>query len=401
MLPAAPRALRNRTVFHPYRQDSDLAYLTGLDERAESACLVLRGGRATLYLEIPDPHRARYDGAATTPEEAVAQSGVDDVRPLDALAGELVEHVRAADAVGFRLGRHARLDLAIIDALEASSRARRGGLVLRAVHDPHGPIGRMRARKEEWELDRVRASARLSAEAHRALMQTARAGESTLALAGRFEAHVRAGGALRTAYLTVVASGEDAVVLHAMPSRAPIERSTLVLVDAGAELDGYASDVTRTWPVDAFTPAQAHLYDGVLAAQEAAIAAVRPGVTLADVHAVACAHLRRTCAELELPATSDEELARWFPHSTSHWIGLDVHDAGPYEIAGEPVPLEEGMVLTVEPGLYVPHDATDAPAALRGVGVRIEDTVIVTARGAEVTSSAAPKSRADLQALRR
>jgi len=380
VLPSAPVSVRNRTVQHPYRQDSDLLYLTGID-RPET-CLVIRAdGTSVLYAREPDARRAIWYGAEPSLTDLGAAAGVDDVRPATTLAADLLAHVRMGDALAYRLGR--ALDAEIVATLERASAGARTARTLLPIHDPHGPIGLLRARKDAGEIERMRASARLAATAHARLHAEARPGDTGLALAGRFEALAREGGAVRMAYDTIAARAEEATTLHATPTRVPLREGDLVLVDAGCELDDYASDITRTWPVSGeTTPAQASILGGVVAAQRAAIAEVAPGKTLRDVHARACEILSETCARLGLAG----DLDRWYPHMTSHWIGLDVHDAGPYEIDGEPVRLEEGMVFTVEPGLYVPIDS-DAPEALRGIGVRIEDTMLVTSTGAEILSA--------------
>ncbi len=393
VLPAARATVRNRTVHHPHRQDSDFLYLTGID--APDACLVLRAdGASVLYAPAPDTERERWDGPMQTHADAAAASAIDDVRELARLDGDLLDHVRAGSAVGYRLGKQAALDARMLAALDGVARGRRSGLVLPSVHDPHGPIAMLRIAKDADEVARIRASATLSASAHVDLMESAREGDSGLALAARFEWKTRAGGAARMAYNPIVARGEEAVHLHGSPTRTPVRAGELVLVDAGCELDGYASDVTRTWPVKGgFEPAQAALYDAVLEAQLAGIEAVKVGATLRSIHEAAKAVLGAAATRLGLPG----ELSRWFPHGTGHWLGLDVHDPGPID----DTPLAVGMVFTVEPGLYVPKDASDAPAELRGIGIRIEDTVVVTERGAEVLSAAAPKARDEIERQRR
>jgi Xaa-Pro aminopeptidase len=397
VLPSGRQSMRNATVGNPFRHDADYFYLTGLDE--PDGCLVMRPDREpVLYVPEPSPEHARWVGRQTTLSQAAAQSGLADVRPAAMLAGELADHAAAGEVLGFRLGEDPALDARVLECLLDASRSRRTGRVRKTVSDPHGPIGRLRAVKDPGELAAMRAAARLSTEAHVHLLRSARAGESGAALAARLEGACRAAGAVRMAYNTIVARGAEACCLHASPSHAAIGAGELVLVDAGCELAGYACDLTRTWPAEArFSDAQAALYDAVLDAQRAALAAVRPGATLRAVHDAALDVLRSRCGRLGLAG----DVARWFPHDTSHWIGLDVHDAGPYLAAdGQPVTLVPGMTFTVEPGLYVDPDDRDAPAALRGVGVRIEDTVAVTADGVEVLTAAAPKTRAELEAQR-
>jgi Xaa-Pro aminopeptidase len=386
LLPAAARVPRLPTTTHPYAPDANLVYLTGHAE--PGAMLVLRpGGDAILYAPEPDPKHIRWSGPMAALATIAQRAGLDDVRPASRFDDDLAEHLRAGAVVGHRLGIHPMLDARVIDTLHRVS-TRHDGKSLRPIHDPRGPLGRLRLRKDEGELALLRASAVLTTEAHRRLRESARAGDTGLALAGRFEATCREGGAERMAYETIVARGEEATCLHARPTRTPIRAGELVLVDAGAELDGYACDVTRTWPMGGFDDGRAALYDAVLDAQRAALGAIRPGTTLDAIHDVAKSSLAEGLGGLGLPVDVD----RFFPHGTSHWLGLDVHDAGStVESDGAPVLLEPGMVFTVEPGLYIDAEASDVPPALRGTGVRIEDTVAVTTDGVEILTATMPK----------
>lgn len=395
LVPAAARVPRLPTTEHTYCPDANLFYLTGHD--AAGATLVLRpDAEPILYAPEPDPRFIRWVAPMRSLAEIAERSGIADVRSATLFDAELAEHLRAGETIGHRLGVHPRLDARVIELLHSVS-TRREGRVLRPIHDPRGPLGHLRLRKDAGELERLRAAATLSAEAHRRLFESARAGDTGLSLAGRFEAWCREGGAERTAYDTIVARSEEATCLHARPTRTPIRDGELVLVDAGAELDAYACDVTRTWAVGAFDALRARLYDAVLDAQRAAISAVRPGFTLDAIHDVAKERLAAGLDQLGLPV----DLDRFFPHGTSHWLGLDVHDAGATVARdGSAIPLEPGMVFTVEPGLYIDADATDVPAELRGTGIRIEDTVAVTTDGVEVLTAAMPKDRESLDALR-
>lgn len=394
VLPSTPRTQRIPGIDAPYFPEANLRYLTGHAE--PGATLVVRpGGAATLYAPEPDAALARWWDATSTLTEIGARAGVDDVRPASQLEGELADHLRAAAIVGHRLGIDARLDARIVDALHAIA-SRRDGRALRPIHDPRGPIGRLRLRKDSGERAALRAAATLTVAAHRALVETARIGDTGLGLVGRFEARCHEGGARRTAYASIVARGAEATCLHPTPTTTPLGAEDLVLVDAGAEIDGYACDVSRTWPVGAFDAPRAALYDVVLDAQRAALDAVRPGATLDAIHARAKEHLADGLERLGAPRTID----LFFPHGTSHWLGLEVHDGAAYDDDGSPVTLEEGMVFTVEPGLYIDADCGDVRPELRGVGVRIEDTVAVTATGVEVLTEAMPKDRAALEAMR-
>jgi len=380
-----------------------LRYLTGISRAAAIEAVLWLGsdGREVLYLPTPDPHRIKWDGPMLTAEQATALSGIADIRPTDQLTVELPELLRGVRALGYRLG--GRLDDVVLQALERASRiaaaGHRSSRVAASLHDPRGPIGRLRVIKDGAEQEALREAATLTAAAHLQLMKTAIPGETGRGLRGRFEATLAAGGAEAVAYESIVAVGTEATCLHARPTSATLAADAAVLVDAGAQVGGYASDLTRSWPVGArFSPSHATLYDIVLEAQLAALARCRSGATLASVHAAAMAVLEEGQTKLGLPGP----VGRWAPHHTSHWIGLDVHDAGPYEDdLGEATTLAPGMVFTVEPGLYADADADDAPESLRGLGVRIEDVVLIAADGsAEVLTAAAPKDRDAIEALR-
>jgi Xaa-Pro aminopeptidase len=265
----------------------------------------------------------------------------------------------------------------------------------------------MRLHKAPDEVERMRQAIDIACEAHRAAMRAARPGMVEYELEALVDGTFRRRGAAGPAYPSIVASGPNATVLHYTDNDRVLGEDELLLLDAGAERAGYCADVTRTFPTgQRWDGAHRDLYDAVLAAQLAAIATVRPGVTLDDVHRTALRVLVEALIVHGLVAGSvDEALERelykrYYMHRTSHWLGRDVHDVGRYAIDGTPRPLEPGMVLTVEPGLYVPVDAPDVPAAFRGIGIRIEDDVLVTEGGHEVLSAAAPKLPAEIEALR-
>ncbi|MGZ3449814.1 MAG: aminopeptidase P family protein [Polyangiales bacterium] len=393
VIPSSPRVQHVPGIDAPHRADANLRYLTGHAE--PDATLGLRpGGEAILYVPEPDATHARWWGATSSLEDAAVRAGLDDVRPASKLSDELAEHLRVGEVIGHRLGVHPRLDAQVIDALHGLS-SRRDGRALRPIHDPRGPLGGLRLRKDEEELACLRGAAALTVAAHRLLVETARPGDTELALAGRFEARCRAGGAVHMAYDTIVARGAHATCLHARPTPVPLADGDAVLVDAGAQLDAYACDLTRTWPIGRFDGPRAALYDVVLETQRAALDAVRPGTTLDAIHTLAKERLGEGLARLGVSGRVEQ----YFPHGTSHWLGLEVHDASAYDEGGAPVVLEPHMVFTVEPGIYIDADDEAAPPALRGFGVRIEDTVAVTANGVEVLTLAMPKDREALEAL--
>lgn len=387
VLPAPEAALRNADVHHPWRQSSELLYLTGVSEE-HSALVLAADGEATLYLPEPDADRARWAGPRVAFDDAAAQSGIDDVRPIGQLGEDLPELLRGSESVGYTLG--GPLDELLLAGLE---RVRKRGEALRSVHDPRSELGELRLVKDATERDALRRAAAVTVAGHLELLRSAQVGDTSLGLQGRLDAVCLGLGADRMAYPTIVAPGARATCLHARADHTALAAGGWVLVDAGAEVGGYACDLTRTWPVDGATAEQVAVYELVRAAQRAAIDAVAPGGTLGDVRAAARRVLAAGLAGVGLP----EPLSRWLPHRVSHWIGLDVHDAGLYEVDGVERVLEEGMAFTVEPGLYVDADAGDVPEGLRGLGIRIEDVVLVGAEGAEVLTAGVPT---ELRALR-
>jgi Xaa-Pro aminopeptidase len=265
----------------------------------------------------------------------------------------------------------------------------------------------MRLLKDPYELACMRTAAAITCDAHRRILREARPGMYEYELQSVLEHEFRSRGAAGPAYGTIVGAGANATVLHYVDNRDLLQDGQLVLVDAGCEFESYAADITRTFPAGgAFTPEQAVVYDLVLAAQREALATVRPGARFIEAHDRAVEVLCAGFVELGLVAGPPErardsgDYKKYYMHRTGHWLGLDVHDVGLYEANGESRRLEPGMVLTVEPGIYVAPDQDDAPAAFRGIGVRIEDDVLVTAAGHEVLTAAVPKERTEIESLR-
>jgi len=407
LLPGAALVTRSRDSEFPFRQDSDFHYLTGFPE--PEALLVLLPGReageSVLFCQDRDPALEAWTGRRLGAEGAVRDHGLDqafenaerDARLALLLEGRETLYLPLDDAGALALAEEVRGELA--------GQAPRGGAVPAAFADVSGLIHERRLVKSPAELALLRHAGEISARAHARAMRACRPGLVESQLQAELEHEFRWQGGSGPAYASIVGGGSHACVLHYLENDAPLRDGELVLIDAGAEFDLYAGDITRTFPVNGrFTEAQRALYEVVLAAQERAIAAVRPGATLATIHAGVVHDLTAGLVELGLltgdvqARIDDGSYRRFYLHSTSHWLGLDVHDVGTYRREGEPRPLCPGMVLTVEPGLYVP-DADDLPEAFRGVGIRIEDDVAVTAEGGEVLTAAVPKRVADIEAL--
>ncbi|MBM4363919.1 MAG: aminopeptidase P N-terminal domain-containing protein [Deltaproteobacteria bacterium] len=403
---AAPAALRNNDVEHEYRQDSDLYYLTGFDE--PDAVLVLSGvheERATLFVRPRDPEREQWDGARAGVDGARGEHGLPAAYPVSELDARLPDYLGGATRLYYRLGRSRAEDDRMLAAIDRTRpRARRGVDVPSEIVDPADVLHELRWQKSEGELALLRRAIEITAEGHVAAMAAARPGQAEFEVEALLRGAFRRGGSERMAYAPIVGSGANATVLHYRKNDRTMQEGDLLLIDAGAEYGYYAADVTRTFPVGGrFSAAQRELYSVVLAAQEASIAAVRPGATLDEVHAASVRVLTEGLVALGLlsgpldDAISSERYRRFYMHRTSHWLGMDVHDVGRYFLDGRPRPLEPGAVLTVEPGLYIPAIADDLPADYRGIGIRIEDDVLVTPGGHDVLSAAIPKQVADVE----
>ncbi|MDT8893403.1 aminopeptidase P N-terminal domain-containing protein [Halomonas sp. I1] len=405
LLPGASLVTRSRDSEFPFRQDSDFHYLTGFPE-PDALLLLLPGrteGESVLFCQDRDPPMEAWTGYRLGAEGAVRAHGVDqafenaerDARLMELLAGWHTLYLPLDDASALRLA----------ERLHAELEARPPQGVPPGLADVAPMLHAQRLTKSADEIDLLRHAGKISAHAHRRAMRTCRPGLAEYQLQAELEHEFRWRGGSGPAYASIVAGGRNAGVLHYIDNRETLRDGELVLVDAGAEFDLYAGDITRTYPVNGrFTSAQRALYEVVLDAQEQAIEAVSPGVTLASIHRGVVRDLAAGLVALGILAEDGEETPeaivarRFYPHATSHWLGLDVHDVGGYRQGDEPRCLVPGMVLTIEPGLYLPDD-DDLPAAFRGLGIRIEDDVVVTCEGHDVLTRSVPKRVADIEAL--
>jgi Xaa-Pro aminopeptidase len=404
--PAAPVTLRNNDVEYEYRQDSDFYYLTGFEE--PDSVLVLSSSsrpQSVAFVRPRDPEREAWDGARLGVERAGEVLGVDAAYPYPEFAERLPALLSDHDRLYYRLGVRRAMDDVILRAIDnLRARARSGARWPTQIIDPSVLVHEMRLIKSPSELEAMGRAAEATCRAHGASMRSARPGMFEYEIEAVLAAEFVRSGCRRTAYAPIVASGPNATTLHYHANTRQMADGELVLIDAGCECSYYAADVTRTFPVGGrFTAAQRAVYDVVLDAQLAAIDAVRPGTTLDAIHDVTLRILVKGMISLGLLEGSvdgmleDKSYMRYFRHRTSHWLGMDVHDVGAYQTGGAPRELAEGMVLTVEPGLYVPQDS-DAPESLRGIGVRIEDDVLVVPGGARVLTSAVPKMPEEIEA---
>ena len=407
---APPPASRNADVVYPYRPDSDLWYLTGCAEPS-AALLLTRGCDApetALFLRDRDPKAEQWTGRRIGVTDAPEHFGVEVAFPIDKLASELPGALKMARTLIYRPPRSSELTAAADSALQTVRGGPRGPHKgPHEVVDPALTLHEIRLLKSEEEVALIRSASHITEEGFRAVMMESHPGSGEWELQATLEAAFRGRGGWGWAYPTIVASGPRACVLHYDSNAARAREGDLVLIDAGAEVDGYGADISRTFPVSPrFTPAQRDLYQLVLDAQEAVIDGVAPAITLDDLHRIALRVLSQGMVDLGLlegpvdQVLETEAFKRFYPHQTSHWLGLDVHDVGRYYLDDDPRPLAPGMVFTVEPGLYVPEGDEKAPVAYRGLGVRIEDDVLVTAEGCENLSAGIPKEVDDLEGLK-
>jgi Xaa-Pro aminopeptidase len=408
IIQGASMAPRSRDTEYPFRQDSDFWYLTGFDHPNAIAVLRTDGGpEYTLYVEPRNREMEIWNGYRPGVEGARESYGADEAHPQAEFLDHLTEIVRRAKRIYHVLGRSSEIDRAITGTLDGMRlRSRNVGAPADAIVDPRSIVHEMRLYKEPAEIDIMRRASAISREAHEAGARLARSGAYEYEIEAVIEYTFRRLGARGAAYTTIVGGGSNATVLHYVTNSEKLRDDEMVLVDAGCELEGYASDVTRTYPVGGrFTAVGRAIYDVVLTAQRAGIAQCEPGKTLADVHAASVRAIVEGLVELKLLSGDVEDLIareayrRLYMHKTSHWLGLDVHDVGNYGSGGNHRPLEPGMVFTVEPGIYVAADDEDASAEFRGIGVRIEDDIAITEDGCENLTEAIATDPEDVEAL--
>lgn len=405
---AQPPAIRNSNVEHPYRQDSVMHYLTGFEE-PESALLLLAnapaGERTILFVREKDPVAELWEGLRTGTEAAPARVGVDRAYAIEDLWEMLPKLLGDCEQLYYHFGMNHLDDEKVIETITRHKRliGRTRGWQL-PVHDSWGIAGQLRLRKTPQEVERMRAAAAVTRATFKSIYETVRPGQSERDVHGLILGEFLRNGGDMEAYGSIVAGGANACVLHYRSNNMELRDNELLLVDAGAQLDYYASDVTRTFPIGRkFTAEQRSMYEIVLAAQLAAIAAAQPGSTLTAIHEAGLAVLIDGLRDIKLLDGSVSQIRetqsykRFFPHNTSHWIGMDVHDVGDYTENGTPVSLQTGMYFSVEPGLYV--DPTDhlAPAGFRGIGIRIEDDVLITDAGHEIITAGIAKEVRELE----
>ena len=407
IIPTSPERLRNRDSDYLYRYDSYFYYLTGFGE-PEAVLVIVAGSepKSILFCRDKNIERELWEGFRFGPDAAREQFGFDEAHSFSSMDEMIPKLLGNQAALHYMPGADPSWDARIMGWLnQVRSQTRTGISAPSQIHDLRLALDEMRLVKNEAEIATMRQAAAISEVAHRRAMRATRPGMKEFEIEAELLYEFRRGGAQFPAYWPIVASGANACILHYRDNNAPMIDGDLLLVDAGCELDGYASDITRTWPVSGkFSAPQRAIYELVLAAQSAAIEKVSPRHRWNDAHDAAVETLARGFIDLGLCTGSlqevleKEDYKRFYMHRTGHWLGLDVHDAGEYKTAGEWRELRPGMVLTVEPGCYIRPDE-GVPREFWNIGVRIEDDVLVTATGNEVLTLATPKSLKDIEAL--
>ncbi|WP_413289654.1 aminopeptidase P family protein [Bdellovibrio sp. HCB337] len=403
---AHPEHVRNHDVHYPYRQDSNMYYLTGFEE--PESILILRPGlkpESVMFVRRRDPERETWDGFRYGPEGVEKEFKIDKAYPIDEFMTHAPGLLKEVDQVYYRMFKNSEADAKVQECLEkVKSMQGRTGYGLLPVHDADTLLGEYRLVKSEIELTNLREACEISAQAHLAAMRFTRPGVTERQVQGVLAHNFFMKGAAREGYNYIVASGNAATTLHYNFNDQVCKDGDLLLIDAGAEYNYYTGDITRTYPVNGkFTDEQARVYQGVLDVQKAIIDYVKPGIVFKDLHDMGTSLLTDLMLELGLLSGRKDDLItalqqkRYYPHGIGHWLGMDVHDAGLYYRKGVPREVGANMCFTIEPGLYIPADDTSAPQKYRGIGIRIEDNIRVTSHGAENMTSSVPKEIADIE----
>lgn len=403
-----PEYIRNHDCHFPYRQDSNLFYLTGWEE--PESILILRPGlspESVMFVRKKDVERETWDGFRYGPEGCEAEFKIDKAYPISEFQKVAPQLLTEVNQIYYRQFKNPHADELMKDVLEAVKNLRgRTGYGLLSVHDADTLLGEHRLVKSEYELTQLREACEISAQGHIAAMRFTRPGVTERQVQGVLAHNYFMRGSAREGYNHIVASGNAATTLHYNFNDQVCKDGDLLLIDSGAEFNYYTGDITRTYPVNGkFTDEQARVYEGVLKVQKQICDYVKPGIVFKDLHDMGTSLLTDLMLELGLLSGSKENLIsalaqkKYYPHGIGHWLGLDVHDSGLYFKKGQPRPIEANMCFTIEPGLYIPANDTSAPAKYRGIGVRIEDNLRVTSTGSENMTSSVPKEIADIEKI--
>lgn len=403
-----PHYIRNNDVHYQYRQDSNFFYLTGFEE-AESVFIFRPGQTPESILFVPpkDESKETWEGFRFGPEGAVSEFGMDAAYSIDELSTKLPELLKDAENIYFTKYNNREFDLQLDAAIQQvalnRSRTNKGNC---GVLDPRTLLGELRLIKSPFEVEQMRKAAVASSTAHVEVMKACRPGVNERALYGVFLKSIMEQGCAREGYGGIFAGGDNATTLHYTFNDHELNDGEMFLIDAGGEYNYYSADITRTYPINGkFTEVQKRLYEKVLELQKSLVAAIKPGITRESLQEKATDRLTEIMIEEKLLTGSKDKLIadksylKFYMHGIGHWLGLDVHDTGLTMQRGEPRPIEAGYYLTIEPGIYIPKNAKNVPDELRGIGIRIEDDILVTETGNEVLTASCPKEVSELEAI--
>jgi Xaa-Pro aminopeptidase len=408
IVPTAPVRLRNNDVEYAYRPDSDFYYLTGFAE-PESVAVLVPGrpqGEYILFVRDRDPARETWDGRRAGPAGAVRDFGADDAFPITDIDEILPGLLENRAKVFYAMGTHPEFDQRVVGWVNGlRTQARNGRHAPQEMSALDHVLHDMRLFKSRAEVDTMREAARIAARAHVRAMQACMPGKREYEIVAEVMHEFRLHNA-DLSYLPIVGGGANGCILHYRENDAALRDGDLLLIDAGCEVDCYASDITRTFPINGrFSPEQRALYDIVLEANHAAIARVKPGNHWNEPHEAAVRVITQGLVRLGLLKGRAQKLQesgayrKFFMHRTGHWLGMDVHDVGDYKIGDEWRVFEPGMALTIEPGIYIAPGTAGVPRKYHGIGIRIEDDVVVTRDGCEVLTSGVPKAPLEIERL--
>jgi Xaa-Pro aminopeptidase len=408
ILPAWPEHIRNHDGHFPYRQESNLLYLSGFDE--PGSCLIFRPGQnpeTIMFVRPKNVERETWDGFRYGLDGAKQEFGFDVVHSIDDFEKEAPKYLKDCQKVYYSLYRNTAFDIRFGEVLAAVKMLHpRAGLGYLTVEDAYGLMGEMRIRKSDEEIDILRRAGSVSARAHVEVMKATKPSMSERALHGIFIRSIMEQGAKGEAYTGIFAGGANACTLHYVFNEDKLNDGDLFLVDAGAEYMFYSGDITRTYPVNGrFSAPQKRLYQAMYQLQMKLIEMCRPGVQHSKLQEETIKGVTQIMLDEKILTGTLEEcirnrtFAKYYPHGVSHLLGMDTHDAGALLVGGRAREMESGWCFTIEPGIYIPANDTTAPKELRGIGIRIEDDIVVTSEGVEVLTHEVPKSVEDLEAL--
>lgn len=405
---AHPEQIRNHDVGYAYRQDSNLYYLTGFEE--PESILILRPGlfpESILFVRQKNIERETWDGFRFGPEATQEEFQVDKCYPIEEFEKQALELLKGYEGVYYRLLKNPTFDQKFLNILEELRRSQgRTGYGLMTILDADVFLGEMRLRKSEEEILNLKKACEITAQGHVQAMKYAKPGVTERQIQAVMTSYFLSQNSAREGYNFIVASGDSATTLHYNFNDQICKDGDLLLIDAGAEYNYYTGDITRCFPVNGkFSKAQREVYQGVLDIQKEIISSLKPGIYFKDLHEQGASLLTDLMLELGLLNGRKEDILeanahkKYYPHGIGHWLGMDVHDAGLYFINGEPRAIEKNMCFTIEPGLYIPARDGEAPASYRGIGVRIEDNILITSDSFENMTSSVPKEISEIENL--